>query len=75
MGILLCIMRTHIFVHIIDGILTPIIIPTVCNHYAMPMYNVHPYLSQKNLGKKCIIHGKIGVYIPFVPLEITCGFP
>ena len=25
-----------------------------------PMYNVHPYFSLKNLGKKvCIIHGKI----------------
>ena len=28
--------------------------------YTIPMCNVHPYFSLKNLGKKvCIIHGKI----------------
>ena len=27
---------------------------------ALPMYNMHPYLSLKNMGKKvCIKHGKM----------------
>ena len=30
---LLCIMCTYVFVHIIHGIIIPIIIPMVCNHY------------------------------------------
>ena len=47
--------------------------PTFCVHYTrdcvifIPMYNVHPYFSLKNLGKKVhIIHGKIR-YLFFYP--------
>ena len=38
----------------------------LCTHnklVTIPMYNGHPYFSLKNLGKKCIIHGKIWVVV------------
>ena len=49
--ILLCIMRTHVFMCIIHGIIMPIII---CPWYVIviPMYNAHPYFYLKIWGKK-----------------------
>ena len=35
----------------------------------LPMYNVHPYFSLRNLGPKvCIIHSKMQVDIPMAVL-------
>ena len=49
-----CIMRTHILCTLHMGLLDPWYVTIT------PMYNMHPYFSLKNLGKKvCIIHGKI----------------
>ena len=53
-----CIMCTHAFVRIIQGI----IIHTVCNHYNM--YNVHPYSSLKYLGKKCALYMAKNTVLP-----------
>ena len=40
----------------------------------IPMYNVHPSFSLKNLGKNvCIIHGKICYVILFTLIQIVCG--
>ena len=46
--ILPCIMCTHTYVHIIHSI------PLLCPWYVIiiPIYNVQPYISLKNVGKK-----------------------
>ena len=39
----------------------------------LPMYNVHPYFSLKNLGKKVsIIHGKYGIQYIFHEVKKDC---
>ena len=57
---MLCMMRTHIFVCIIHGIIIP---PLLHPWYVIitPMYNVHSYFSLKKFGPKKvhILHGKI----------------
>ena len=42
------VMSTHIFVHIMHGIIMPIIIP---------MYNAHPYFSFKKLALYKVTYG------------------
>ena len=55
MYVLQCIIHTHVFMHIIHGIIIP-----MYNIIIIPMYNAHPYFSLKNFRKKvCNIHGKI----------------
>ena len=54
--ILLCIMYTHVFVCIIQGIITSMYIIII------PMYNTHRNFSLKNLGKKCALYmAKYGI--------------
>ena len=66
-------MHAHVFVCVIHRIITPIIIPMV---YVLiiPMYNVHPYFSLKNLGKKVrIIHSKIWFVSACIHVSTSCA--
>ena len=56
-NVLLCMLCTHILCALYTG-LYPLLNPWYV--IIIPMYNVHPYFSLKNLGKKVrIIHSKI----------------
>ena len=48
--ILLCVIRSHIFVCMVHRVLHP------WHVIIIPMYNVHPFFSLKNLGKRCALY-------------------
>ena len=62
--ILLCIMCTYIFVHIIHRLLYP------WHVIIIPMHNEHPYFSLKTLGKKvhiiCSKHSRLFLFLIYL---------
>ena len=57
-----CITCTHMFMHVIHR-LCPLLYPW--HVVIIPMYNMHPYVTLKNLSKKCTLYmAKYGNFIP-----------
>ena len=75
-------MHTHILCTLDTGLLCPLLCPW--HVIIVPMDSTHPYISFKNLGKKCTLYmakygaftmkGKISPLIPNLPTFLTAWF-